>query len=133
MTRRLRHGPPGQYLYLVTKSVKMTPAQRTAKARALLAVGARLRTVLRECGISQVTIARRARLGIPRVSLILGSPDAARKQGRDATEKVYRTAAALLGLLVAAIPEYDALDGKEPVHEHRSPSNGPPRRAATAD
>ena len=49
-------------------------AKRTLHARALLAAGASLRSVLRECGVRQVGIARRARLDAPRVSLILGSP-----------------------------------------------------------
>jgi hypothetical protein len=103
-------------------------SSRAAQARALFGAGAALRVVLRACGVRQVEIAKRIRLDTPRVSLILGSPEGARKQGKAASLKVYRTAAAMLGLSLADIPEARPFttSEEEPPHEDR------PRQASNA-
>ena len=96
---------------------RMTILERTATARRLLTAGARLKTVLRDCGITQRRIAKKTGVRFSHVSEILGSAAGARKQGQATARRVYSAAAAAVGLVIGDIPEaHYLLLPEEPRH-----------------
>lgn len=93
------------------KGSPVTAKDRATLARALLAAGAPLKSVLAACNIRQQAVVQASGLAQSRVSRILSKPtvtwqdQGARREGREATLRVYRTAAKLLNISLHDIPE----------------------------
>ena len=86
----------------------------TRRARQLLSVDLPVSSVLWEVGVAQSTVARMAEVTQSRVSRILRSPKEARKQGFDASTRVYTAISKLLGIPLSDLVEYRAAFGDRP-------------------
>lgn len=91
----------------------MNTKQRATHVRALFKAGCSLRGVMADQRLTQLSIANECDLPIQYVSPAIvwpGKPAAARL-GVDNLGAIYQTAARLLGVRPASIPEYRALNG----------------------
>lgn len=84
------------------------------RARELLGVKLSLSSVLWEVGIPQQEIALEAEVTQSRVSRILKSPMEARKQGLDASTRVYIGISKMLGVPLSDLQEYRDAFGDRP-------------------
>lgn len=89
-------------------------AELTRRARQLLNVDLPLSSVLWETGISQTAVAKMAGVTQSRVSRILRDRREARKQGFDASTRVYRAISEVLGIPLSDLVEYRHAFGDRP-------------------
>lgn len=89
-------------------------AELTRRARQLLSVDLSISSVLWEVGISQSMVAKAAEVTQSRVSRILRDRTEARKQGLDASTRVYQAISKLLGVPLSDLVEYKEAFGDRP-------------------
>ena len=89
-------------------------AELTRRARQLLGVDLPVSSVLWEVGVSQSAVAKMADVTQSRVSRILRDQYEARKQGLDASTRVYVAISKLLGIPLSELKEYRAAFGDRP-------------------
>lgn len=92
----------------------LTGAELTRRARQLLGVDLSVASVLWEVGISQSEIARMAEVTQSRVSRILRDRYEARKQGLDASTRVYAAISKVLAIPLSELKEYREAFGDRP-------------------
>ena len=86
----------------------------TKRARELLGVRLDVSSVIWEVGISQSSIAEKADVTQSRVSRILRDSTEARKQGLEASTRVYLAISEVLGIPLSDLEEYRTAFGDRP-------------------